>query len=100
VAAIFGLHPLRVESVAWIAERKDVLCLSFWLLSAWAYACYVEREKAPVGKWYYRLVPAAFRIGIDVQTMMVTFPFFLMLLDYWPLKRIQGNTMRVQDLKP
>jgi len=84
-----GLHPLRVESVAWIAERKDVLCLSFWLLSAWAYACYVEREKL---RSVNGIIACAccFRIGIDVQPMMVTFPFFLMLLDYWPLKRIQG----------
>lgn len=86
VAALFGLHPLRVESVAWIAERKDVLCLSFWLLATWAYARYVEEEKTSYANRYYRLCLVLFAFGLMSKPMMVTFPFFLMLLDYWPLK--------------
>ena len=99
VAALFGLHPLRVESVAWVAERKDVLCLSFWLLATWAYACYVEREKTPVAKRYYRLCLLLFAFGLMAKPMMVTFPFFLLLLDYWPLKRIAGDDLRLADFR-
>lgn len=100
VAALFGLHPLRVESVAWIAERKDVLCMSFWLLATWAYACYVEADKTPTARRYYRLCLLLFAFGLMAKPMMVTFPFFLLLLDYWPLKRIAGDGLRITDLKP
>ena len=82
---------MRVESVAWIAERKDVLCTSFWLLATWAYACYVEKEKTPAAKRYYWLCLVFFAFGLMAKPMMVTFPFFLLLLDYWPLKRIGAD---------
>jgi tetratricopeptide (TPR) repeat protein len=100
VAALFGLHPLRVESVAWIAERKDVLCMTFWLLATWAYACYVERGKTPAARNYYRLCLLFFVLGIMSKPMMVTFPFFLMLLDYWPLKRVTADKLQPANLRP
>lgn len=100
VASVFGLHPLRVESVAWIAERKDVLCMSFWLLATWAYVCYVESGKTAIARWYYRLCLLLFALGLMAKPMMVTFPFFLALLDYWPLKRIAGFKSVVLDKIP
>lgn len=100
VAALFGWHPLRVESVAWIAERKDVLCTLFWLLATWAYACYVEKEKTPAATKYYRWCIFLFALGLMAKPMMVTFPFFLLLLDYWPLKRIPADAWRIADIKP
>jgi Flp pilus assembly protein TadD len=84
-AALFGLHPLRVESVAWIAERKDVLSLFFALLGLWAYARYAERP-AP-GRM--AVVAACLALGLMAKPTLVTFPFLLLLLDYWPLRRIR-----------
>ena len=83
VAALFALHPLHVESVAWIAERKDVLCAFFWCLTMWCYARYVERPS----KGRYAGVLLAFAGGLMSKSMMVTLPFVLLLLDYWPLRR-------------
>jgi Tfp pilus assembly protein PilF len=83
VALVFALHPLHVESVAWIAERKDVLSACFWFLTLWCYARYVER---PGGRRYL-LVLAAFAGGLMAKPMVVTLPFVLLLLDYWPLRR-------------
>ena len=83
VAFAFGLHPLHVESVAWIAERKDVLSALFWFLTIWAYLNYVERP----GPVRYVIVMAAFACGLMSKPMIVTLPFALLLLDYWPLKR-------------
>jgi len=103
VAALFGWHPLRVESVAWIAERKDVLCMTFWLLATWAYACYVQRKKTGGAKLFYWLCFLFFALGLMAKPMMVTFPFFLMLLDYWPLKRtvhFSDNSHAVPAQKP
>ena len=85
VAAVFGLHPLHVESVAWLAERKDVLSTFFLLLTMWAYAYYAERPKVS----RYLLALVLFVLGIMAKPMLVTLPFVLLLLDYWPLERIQ-----------
>lgn len=100
VATVFGLHPLRVESVAWIAERKDVLCTSFWLLATWAYASYVEKEKTTAARRYYWLCLVFFALGLMAKPMVVTFPFFLLLLDFWPFKRIEADGWRMADFKP
>ena len=89
-AALFAWHPLRVESVAWVAERKDVLSGFFWLLALWAYAVYAERrrERSP-GAWgCYTLALAAFAGGLMSKPMVVTFPLVLLVVDYWPLRRL------------
>jgi len=83
VAALFALHPLHVESVAWVAERKDVLSGLFWMLTMWAYAWYTERP----GVWRYLLVAVTFALGLMAKPMLVTLPCVLLLLDYWPLRR-------------
>jgi Tfp pilus assembly protein PilF len=85
VAALFALHPLHVESVAWAAERKDTLSTFFGLLSLVAYARYVETPS-----WKrYTLVAVALTLGLMAKPMLVTWPFVLLLLDYWPLRRFQ-----------
>lgn len=86
VAALFALHPINVESVAWIAERKTVLSMFFLLLTLAAYAWYVSRPTA--GRYISVVVPYA--LGLAAKPMIVTLPFLLMLLDYWPLQRIKG----------
>jgi len=85
VAAMFALHPLNVESVAWIAERKNVLSTLFWLLTMWAYIHYAEK---PTVK-RYGLVFLFFTLGLMSKPMLVTLPFVLLLLDYWPLERFK-----------
>lgn len=85
VAALFAIHPLHVESVAWVAERKDVLCAFFWILSMWAYTGYVRHPK----KKYYVLLIILFILGLMAKPMIVTLPFVLLLLDFWPLSRFQ-----------
>ena len=86
VAALFALHPLHVESVAWVSERKDVLSAFFWMLTLWAYIGYTERAKS----WgRYLLVVAALALGLMAKPMLVTLPFVLLLLDYWPLNRLR-----------
>jgi tetratricopeptide (TPR) repeat protein len=87
VAAIFAIHPLRVESVAWVAERKDVLSGLFFILTIWAYARYT---RAPTSLRYVS-VAVLFTIGLMCKPMVVTLPFVLLLLDYWPLGRIGGT---------
>jgi protein O-mannosyl-transferase len=84
VAALFAVHPLHVESVAWIAERKDVLSTFFWLLTTGAYAWYA---RAP-GRWRYAAVVSGLALGLLAKPMLVTLPFVLLLLDVWPLGRI------------
>lgn len=86
VAALFAWHPLHVESVAWIAERKDVLCGFFWHFTLWAYARHVERP----GARRYALVCAGFLLGLMSKPMMVTLPCVLLLLDHWPLRRLEA----------
>ncbi len=85
VAALFALHPLHVESVAWVAERKDVLSTFFWMLTMWAYVRYSERPRSS----RYLLVLLFFTLGLLSKPMLVTLPFILLLLDYWPLGRFQ-----------
>jgi tetratricopeptide (TPR) repeat protein len=87
VAAVFALHPLHVESVAWAAERKDVLSTFFWILTMGAYARYVEK---PAGKWYGFAI-LFFILGLLSKAMLVTLPCVLLLLDYWPLARTKKN---------
>jgi tetratricopeptide (TPR) repeat protein len=84
VAALFAIHPLHVESVAWVAERKDVLSTLFWLLTMLAYLGYVKRPSP--GR--YLLALFVFACGLMAKPMLVTLPFVLLLLDYWPLARI------------
>jgi tetratricopeptide (TPR) repeat protein len=97
VAAIFAWHPLRVESVAWIAERKDVLCGFFFLLTLWAYARYAEKSKvhSPESKVFYGLALGFFALALMSKPMAVTLPFVLLLLDFWPLKRVANGEWRV-----
>jgi Flp pilus assembly protein TadD len=83
VAALFALHPLHVESVAWIAERKDVLSTFFWLLAMWAYVQYVKKP----GAARYLMTLLVFALGLMAKPMLVTLPFVFLLLDYWPLER-------------
>jgi tetratricopeptide (TPR) repeat protein len=85
-AALFAVHPLHVESVAWVAERKDVLSGFFWILTMGAYAHYV---KGPTLRRYL-LVLGSFVLGLLSKPMAVTLPFALLLLDYWPLRRFTG----------
>jgi len=85
VAALFGLHPIHVESVAWVAERKDVLSAFFWMLTLWAYTVYVRRPRATA----YASVLVSFALGLMAKPMVVTLPFVLLLLDLWPLRRIE-----------
>jgi tetratricopeptide (TPR) repeat protein len=92
VAAIFGLHPLHVESVAWVSERKDVLSTFFWLLTMWAYIRYAERP----GILRYLAALAFFAIGLMAKPMLVTLPFVMLLLDYWPLNRLQTQDSRLK----
>jgi tetratricopeptide (TPR) repeat protein len=84
VAALFGVHPLHVESVAWAAERKDVLSTFFWMLTLAAYLGYVTRP----GAGRYLLMVLFFALGLLAKPMLVTLPFVLLLLDYWPLGRL------------
>jgi protein O-mannosyl-transferase len=91
VAALFALHPLHVESVVWITERKDVLSTFFWLLTMAAYLRYVKKPNIA------RYLPALmlFALGLMAKPMLVTLPFVLLLLDYWPLGRIGRFNWRV-----
>jgi tetratricopeptide (TPR) repeat protein len=90
VAALFALHPLHVESVAWVAERKDVLSTLFWMLTLAAYAWYIRRP----GLGRYLLVLLPFGLGLLAKPMLVTLPFVLLLLDYWPLRRFDSPRPR------
>ena len=87
LALLFGLHPLRVESVVWIAERKDVLCALFWMLTLWAYTRFAEDTRAGLARrWrFYGLAIVLYCLGLMCKPMAVTLPCALLLLDYWPL---------------
>ena len=87
VAAIFAVQPLNVEAVAWISERKSVLCVLFFLLAIGAYGWYAK--KPGVGRYLW--VVLFFGLGITAKVMVIPFPFALLLLDYWPLARLPGT---------
>lgn len=89
VAAFFAVHPLRVESVAWISERKDVLSGVFFMLTLLAYVRYARGSRRAVD---YLLVLILFALGLMSKGMLVTLPFVLLLLDYWPLERFRGQS--------
>jgi tetratricopeptide (TPR) repeat protein len=86
VAALFALHPLHVESVAWVSERKDVLSAFFWIATMWAYAGYAT---SPSVRRYLAVV-LLFALGLMAKPMLVALPLVLLLLDYWPLRRVKG----------
>jgi Tfp pilus assembly protein PilF len=94
VAALFALHPLHVESVAWVAERKDVLSTLFWLLTMAAYLGYVKRP----GAGRYLLTLLVFALGLMAKPMLVTLPFVLLLLDYWPFQRKISRRLLVEKI--
>jgi tetratricopeptide (TPR) repeat protein len=92
VAAVFALHPLYVESVAWASERKDLLSTLFWMLTMGAYALYTQQPTLR----RYLLVFLFLALGLMAKPMLVTLPFVLLLLDYWPLQRLQlGRSSRI-----
>ena len=96
VAALFALHPLNVESVAWVTERKNVLSTLFWMLSLWAYLEYLRK---PV--WQHYVGITGFLIlGLMSKQMLVTLPCALLLLDYWPLKRLGKNWKEFKERLP
>ncbi len=108
VAAVFAIHPLRVESVAWVAERKDVLSGLFFMLTLWAYTRYVascrwqvtrgDSTPSPATRHpslFYCLVLLFFALGLLCKPMLVTVPFVLLLLDYWPLGRVTNGEWQV-----
>lgn len=96
VAGVFLLHPLHVESVAWAAERKDVLSTLFWMLTLWAYARYAL---APSAAGYLAVV-VALALGLAAKPMVVTLPVVLLLLDYWPLRRAERRSRLVVEKLP
>ena len=113
VAAVFAIHPLRVESVAWVAERKDVLSGLFFVLTLGAYARYAQRRSKVEGRGSragtsiqalgsrlsaldYALALLFFALGLLSKPMLVTLPFVLLLLDYWPLHRLELSTANSQ----
>lgn len=96
VAALFAIHPLHVEPVAWVAGRKDVLCAFFWMLAIWGYARYAEHP----GMGRYAIVLVAFMLGLMAKTTVVTLPFVLLLLDYWPLDRLRLGEVETETSEP
>src|SRR5215471_2183678 len=88
VVALFALHPINVESVAWIAERKNVLCTFFFFLTLWVYGWYAKKPS-----WKrYLAVFGLFAAGLASKPMVITLPFVLLLIDYWPLARLATST--------
>ncbi len=96
VAAMFALHPINVESVAWVAERKNVLCTLFFLLTLLAYGCYAKKP----GWKRYVIVIMLFVAGLASKPMVITLPFVLLLLDWWPLARVRGASMEKNKMRP
>ncbi len=92
VAFVFALHPLHVESVAWVSERKDVLCALFWFLTLWTWVRFTLKPS----RSRYVLAVASFCLGLMSKPMIVTLPFVLLLLDFWPLRR----GLRVREKLP
>jgi len=87
VAMLFAIHPLHIESVAWIAERKDVLSTLFWMLTIWCYITYVKNPKTS----RFILIHLVYLIGLLAKPMLVTLPIILLILDFWPLRRYQSE---------
>jgi tetratricopeptide (TPR) repeat protein len=98
VAALFAWHPLHVESVAWISERKDVLSTFFAFLALLSYTRFVEETKvqSPKSKVFYTFALVSFALGLMSKPMLVTLPFVMLLLDYWPLRRFEISDFRPQ----
>ncbi len=96
VAALFAVHPLHVESVAWVSERKDVLSTVFWMLTTWAYLSYVRRPRAVS----YAAMILVYALGLMAKPMLVSLPVVLLILDYWPLGRLQVRGYRLQEKLP
>ena len=94
VAAVFAVHPLRAESVAWVTERKDVLSGLFFVLTLWAYVRYVRHRFSLLR---YLAVIVLFGLGLLAKPMLVTLPFVLLLLDYWPLMRVRRRESRGRE---
>jgi protein O-mannosyl-transferase len=97
VAALFALHPLRAESVAWVSERKDVLSTFFWILTVWAYVRYAKEFKVQGSRFKvsYAASLLFFVLGLMSKPMLVTLPLVLLLLDYWPLQRLPLGASRL-----
>ena len=95
IAAIFAFHPAHVESVAWVAEHKDVLSTAFFLLTCWFYVSYARGERPQLN---YFLTVVFFALGLMAKPMLVTLPFVLLLLDYWPLERL--TELNWKQLRP
>lgn len=91
VALLFALHPVNVESVAWIAERKTVLSAFFLMTAIYAYIIYTQKKN----KWLYGLVLCLYAIGLMAKPIILTFPILLLILDYWPLKRFKSLDLHV-----
>jgi protein O-mannosyl-transferase len=96
VAALFALHPLHVESVAWVSERKDVLSALFWMLTLYFYAQYAEQQKSGA----YLMALASYTLGLMAKPMLVTLPFVMLLLDYWPLSRTKHHYRQHEPVTP
>jgi tetratricopeptide (TPR) repeat protein len=94
VAALFGLHPLHVQSVAWASERKDTLSTLLWFLIMWAYAAYARRTSTAK----YALVLGLYALGLMAKPMLVTIPLVLLLMDYWPLGRLRFHAKKGQGV--
>jgi hypothetical protein len=89
VAALFAIHPINVESVVWVAERKNVLSTFFWMLTLWCYIRYVAHPGIARYFWAFLF----FILGLLTKPMLVTLPFALLLLDFWPLGRMQADKL-------
>ena len=96
VAAIFAVHPLRVESVAWVSERKDVLSGLFFMLTLWSYARYVRDNRSKSARYVAAIV--FFALGLLSKPTLVTLPFVLLLLDFWPLRRFAPQSSNRSSL--
>lgn len=97
VAALFALHPLHVESVAWASERKDVLSTLFGFLTLYIYCLYAEGRKIPI---YYLLSLLCFTMGLMAKPMLVSVPFLMLILDYWPLQRLSNGNNVATEREP
>lgn len=91
VALVFAVHPLHVESVAWASERKDTLSGLFWMLSMWAYASYVRAAPGGGRRLRYAALLVCFALGLLAKPVVVTLPLALLLLDYWPSRRLRRD---------